>query len=273
MTPVKRLMDLNSETKRLVFYYTLYCVFFVVVHLLFVSIFSFFHFLLEHEMGTIENWISRNSWEIIAISKMISLLTVVTLTQLNYYGEKKFKEYFSPMTACPTRKAVAFILFILVIFYSLIMQFGGGIKSNQFLDDLFFSSFFGSLIFFGTDMICIFYLQSYFKFKEIKFYKRLLLLLTMFLISSKIVLPYLSKYLIFLVVHFISLYYLGFKRNLGDMLLYLVFIVAPMSSLFGMDLVWDSSYAIFTYDEKVPVFGIISIWCVALGYYRLSRLN
>lgn len=270
---LSKIFDLKSDTKQLFFYYGVYCFLFILVHLLFVSVFSFFHFLLDHEMGTIENWISRNTWEIVALSKLISLYSVVKLTQLNYYGAKKFKEYFSFMKFYPTVKSFAFVLFILIIFYSLIVQFGGGIKSNQFLDDLFLSSFLGSLLFYALDMICIFYLKSYFDFKDQFDVRWGILLLVMFLFSSKIILPYLSKYLIFLIVHFLSLYYLGLKKNLGDMVVYLILIVAPMSSLFGMDLVWDNSFAIFTYNERIPVLGIIGIWCVALGYYRYSKLN
>lgn len=270
---LKAFLSLNTETKQLGFYYFLYCLIFVLTHLMLISVFSFFHFLLEHEMGTIENWISRNTWEILAIAKLIACWGLIRITQLNYYGDKKIWDYFKEMKLKPTKKSLAFAAFVLVVFYSLIVQFGGGIKSNQFLDDLFLSSYLGSSIFYGVDIFCLLYLQRFFNFKQNSLYRWSFILLILFLISSKIVLPYLSKYFIFLIVHFLFLYYLGNKRLVGDMLVYLLLLVGPLSSLLGMDLVWDNSYAIFTYNEKVPVLGIISIWCVGLGYYRFSRLD
>jgi len=273
MSFISKALDLSPEYKKIVLYYCLYCFIFVLSHLLLVSIFSFFHFLLEHEMGTIESWISRNSWEIIGASKLFALYILYKMTKLNYYGDKKFIHYFKDMDKKPTKKSFALVIFVLAIFYSLMMQFGAGIKSNQFLDDLFLSSFSGSFLFFGIDIVCLFYLRSFFKFKEDSLIKTLFILLIIFIGSSKIVLPYLDKYLIFLVIHFVSLYYLGLKNNFGDMAIYLLLIVAPLSSLFGMDLVWDNSYAIFTYDEKIPVLGILAIWTVGLGYYRISKLN
>lgn len=255
------------------FYYFLFCLLFVLIHLLLVSIFSFFHFLLDHEMGTIESWISRNSWELISFAKGSSFFLVYKLTKLNDYKEKKFWDYFKELLQRPSKKSIILVLFILGIFYALIVQYGGGIKSNQFLDDVLFSSFFGSLCFFGIDVICLIYLYQFFGHKPESYWVYTFYNLILFILASKIVLPYMTKYLILLVVHFLTLSYLSHQYKLSDILVYLVLIVAPMSSFFGLDLVWDNSFAIVNYNEKIPVIGILSIWLVALTYYRISRLD
>lgn len=260
-------------SSKITHYYIFFCLIFVLMHLLLVSIFSFFHFLLDHEMGTIESWISRNTWELIFIAKLSAFFVSYKLTKLNDYREQKLRDYFKSLSMKPTRKAMILSCFIIGIFYALIVQFGGGIKSNQFLDELLVSSFLGAFFFFAIDIIYLIYLNEFYKSDKLNSVNMLIVLLVIFILASKIVLPYMSKYLIFLVVHFVTLIYMYSKKNLADIFVYLVLIVAPMSSFFGLDLVWDNSFAIVNYKEKVPVFGIIGIWLIAITYYRHSQLD
>ena len=97
------------------------------------------------------------------------------------------------------------------------------------------------------------------------------LFLSIFVLCSKVVLPYLDKYILFLVVHFIFLYFLLLQRNMMDILVYLVIIVSILSSFFGIDLVWDNNYSMFAYNKNIPALGVIGIWIIALTYYRKSK--
>lgn len=259
--------------KKLGLLYFGFCLLFILIHLMLVSIFSFFHFLLDHEMGMIENWLSLNGWEIIAISKLFAFGVMTKLTQVNSYSDTSFSKELWAIEKIPSKKALALIFFLLVMFYSLLSQFGGGIQSNQILDELFLSSFIGSILFFGIDIVFIMVVISYFQLKLNHPIQLLCVLLILFLISSKIVLPYIGKYSVFLVVHFVSLFYLSRRNNLGDLLVYLAIVVAPLSSFFGIDLIWDNSYSIFTYSKELPVLGVFLIWTVALGYYHRSKLD
>lgn len=264
---------LSKDFKRLGVIYFGFCLMFVLNHLMLVSVFSFFHFLLDHEMGTIENWLSLNGWEIIVVAKLISFVIMTKLIQVNSYSDTSFSKELWAMEKIPSKKAMALIFFILVMFYSLLSQFGGGIQDNQILDELFFSSFVGSILFYGIDIVLIMVVINYFKLKFNHPVQLLFLCLLFFLISSKIILPYIGKYAVFLVVHFVSLFYLSRRNNLGDLLIYLAIVVAPLSSFFGIDLIWDNSYSIFTYSRELPVLGVFLIWSVALGYYHRSKLD
>lgn len=263
----------SKDFKKLGLIYFGFCLFFILVHLMLVSIFSFFHFLLDHEMGTIENWLSLNGWEIIGVSKLIAFAVMTKLIQVNSYSDTSFSKELWAMEKVPSKKALALIFFLLVMFYSLLSQFGGGIQSNQILDELFFSSFFGSILFFGIDIVFIMVVISYFKLEIKHPIQLVVVLLLLFLVSSKIILPYIGKYAVFLVVHFISLFYLSRRKNLGDLLVYLTIVIAPLSSFFGIDLIWDNSYSVFTYSKELPVLGVFLIWTVALGYYHRSKLD
>ena len=142
-----------------------YCALVLFIHLMLTSVFSFFHFLLDHEMTTIENWLSLNGWEIIGFAKLISFVVMTKLIQVNSYTDSSFRSEVREMEKIPSKKAIASIFFLLVMFYSLLVQFGGGIQTNQILDELFFSSFLGSIIFYGLDVLLIMVVVNYFKLK------------------------------------------------------------------------------------------------------------
>lgn len=263
----------TKSFKKLLMLYGGYCILVLFIHLMLTSVFSFFHFLLDHELTTIENWLSLNGWEIIGASKLMSFAIVMKLIQVNSHFDSSFREEVQRMEMIPSKKAIASIFFLLVMFYSLLIQFGGGIENNQILDELFLSSFLGSVLLYGIDVFLILIISNFFRLKFDHILQAFLLCLCLFLITSKILLPYVGKYAIFLVVHFVSLFYLSRRNNLGDMICYLIIVIAPLSSFLGVDLVWDNSYSMFTLSEELPILGVLLIWTVALGYYHRSKLD
>jgi hypothetical protein len=264
---------IEKNLRKILWFYGSYCFSFVLVHLLLISVFTFFHFLLDHEMGAIENWISLNGWEIIVLAKLISLGLIAKIIQVNTYKQFNFLDEIRDAVTLPSKKSISIVFFMIVMFYSLLIQFGGGIQSNKVWEDLFFSSFLGSCLFYSFDILCIGLIIKYFDLKITEPIKIFIFCLLFFVISSKIVLPYMDKYSFFLVIHFASIFYLGYHRNIGDLLLYLFFIIAPQSAFFGIDLVWDNSYSVFSHKDNIPLLGTLGIWGIALGYYRYSRLD
>lgn len=264
---------IEKNLRKILWFYGSYCFSFVLIHLMLVSIFTFFHFLLDHEMGAIENWISLNGWEIIALAKILSLLLIAKIIQVNTYKQFNFIQQFKESISWPSKKTISIVFFMNVMFYALLTQFGGGIQSSQVWEDLFFSSFFGSALFYAFDILCIGLVVNYFELKISEPIKIFVVCLLFFFFSSNIVLPYMNKYSFFLIIHFASLFYLAYQRSIGDLLLYLFIIIAPQSAFFGIDLVWDNSYSVFSHKDNIPFLGIIGIWGIALGYYRYSRLD
>lgn len=349
----------NKELK-IIASYTLFAILYCLIHLILTSVFSFFHFLLDHDLATVNNWLSLNSWEIISFSKLSAVLVMVKLFQFNSYGDNYFWASIGEYFKSPSKKIFVIIFFVLAILYALIEQFGGGIRSNSLFENLMLSSFLGSFVFYAADFVFLIYLFNYFDYtlsqsigKHIdgatlliffilglvfllgtidffdekvlglsnsmnslllennlsskwnlfeidkvkafsmliyaisfvlyvksSFSKNLFLhfssaltLLFIFTFFSKLILPYLDKYLLFLVIHFVFLFFLLERMQTVDMGFYLLGIVSLLSVFFGIDLVWDNSYSMFEYSKNLPVIGIIGIWFIALQYYKLSRLN
>ena len=187
-----------NEIRTITLYYLLYCFLFILFHLVLVSTFSFFHFLLDHDMNTIENWLYRNRWEILSFSKISSLFISTQVTKLNRYENIRYRDIFWSFNFKPSKKIFGVIFFLLIIFYALITQFGGGLVANQFREEIFYSSFMGSLMFFLIDFFFIFTLMEILKIKKAFYNSIMYTSVFLFIISSKIALPYLNKFYIFL---------------------------------------------------------------------------
>lgn len=267
---VKRI-TLNG--KRIILYYLLYCFLFILGDLLLISIFSFFHFLLDHDMNTIENWLNRNTWEILSAAKLFSLILATKITKLNFVDEISYRKFLKKSLEYPTIKIWGLSLFLLIIFYAFITQFGGGVETNKFKEELFYSSFFGSFIFYITDFVMLFLLMKIFIIEKKEAIRLMYISFLIFLLASKLALPYLSKYYIFLFVHFVTLYLVLLKKRPSDLIIYAIFVIAPLSSLYGIDIVWDNAYALFNYQQSLPIIGVIGIWSLGLGYYYLSSVE
>ncbi len=266
-------LHISIEVKRLWLYYFLYCVIFIFLNLAMVSVFSFFHFLLNHDMNTIENWLNRNNWEILSLGKLFSLYFTSRIIKLNQYNEIKFRDFFIGLSYLPSRKMIGMIVFLLTIFYAFIVQFGGGVNQNQFKEELFYSSFIGSFIFYLADFVMIYLILKVFEVKKEDYSKVIYPCLILFLIASKIALPYLNKFYVFLMIHFLSLFVISFRGKLADVFLYGLLVIAPLSTIYGLDIVWDNAYSFFSYQKPLPALGILGIWGLALGYYNYSHAD
>lgn len=327
----------DKSQSKILFYFLLYSFGYIFAHLILTSIFSFFHFLLSHDLGTINNWLSLNGWEVLGFAKILSAIVTIKIVSFNKYNVTPLWDGFKQLKSWPSRKIIIVSFFILSVFYALIHQFGGGVQDSIYMDNLAMSSILGSILFFGVDILILGFLMNFFQSQlpqrfELAFHLMILtlivtvldfvllylaklnisvidqfmpwiklstyttsfflffmvlkilkseiylselihsvLFLSIFVLCSKVVLPYLDKYILFLVVHFIFLYFLLLQRNMMDILVYLVIIVSILSSFFGIDLVWDNNYSMFAYNKNIPALGVIGIWIIALTYYRKSK--
>ncbi len=261
------------EVRRVCLYDFLYTLFFVLSYLMVVSTFTFFHFLLNHDMGTVENWLNRNTWEILSLSKIVSLIIVLNIVKINLYKELRISSYFMLGGGLwiPSRKIIVMTIFILTIFYAFITQFGGGIVESEFQEYLFYSSFIGSFLFYFADFFVLYVLIDTFDVKRANENIVMYISFVFFLISAKIALPYLNKFYIFLLIHFMTLFQLGRKKKLIDPLFYALFVIAPLTALYGLDIVWDNAYSVFSYRKSLPIIGVVGIWAIAVGYYHFPR--
>ena len=263
----------SPNFKKVILYYFIFCVGFVFLHISLISIFTFFHFLLDHDMGTIENWLNRNGWEILTFSKAICFFLVSKIFQINSYQDLHPIKSLLKKLSFPSIKIFGMSFFLLAIVYIYLFEIEGVTTNILFQEGFFYSSFLGACSYYIFDFLLIIILYEYYQlsFNELSMVTYTSMLF--FIVTSKIALPYLSKYYIFILIHFLTLFFIHRKGALIDCFVYCIFVIAPLSAIYGLDLVWDNSYGLFNFTQKTPIVGFLGIWCLALGYYRFSRLN
>ena len=146
---------LSLGIRKILAYYLGYSLLFLVIHLSLISLVSFFHFLLDHDMLVIENWLYRNAWEMIFFSKLISAMICIKALKLNNYFISSLFSILKNDIWKPTKEASIFIIFIIVLFHVLIAQFGGEVTGNSKSTDFAYISFLGSISFYLIDFIVI----------------------------------------------------------------------------------------------------------------------
>jgi hypothetical protein len=259
----------SSEARKLLIYYTIYCIFFLLFYLGLVSTISFFHFLLDHEMGVIENWLNRNTWEVLILAKATSGYFTVKSLYLNNYQFWDIRKFLKKTIHPPEQKLVVIVLFIVIFLYALLNQFGSQLIARESELSFSLTSYLGSILFYIIDIFVISYSLVHMEVTRKQKIKLNVALPVLFYITTKIALPYVDKYTIFIFLHCISLNILLFKndKNFSNPLFYSILVIGPLSTLLGIDLVWDNSYALYSYPQTMPIIGVLLIWLTALVYY------
>lgn len=268
---------LSSASRKIIVYYIAYTLLFLLFYLALASTISFFHFLLDHDLGVIEAWLNRNGWEVVILAKAGAAAAALKALKLNNYLLKDTAELLRTSEFVPRRHVVAVCAFLPVFFTALARQFEPGLLPNP--DSEFASvSYFGSALFYLTDLFVLYSAAANFSVEK----KRQALLLGLalpliFFLSSSAALPFLERQGFFLVAHFAGmlLFVLKDKNNLGNLLLYVFLVAAPMASVFGADPLWGDSRSLFRWPSTVPVPGIWAIWLTGFIYYlrRSVRLT
>jgi hypothetical protein len=201
---------------------------------------------------------------------MLSVGITLALFDLNNYERKSIVNRIKNLELKPTSKASVLTFFLFVFYYSLITQFGKGVEINKGSTSFFYLSFFGSSLYYLIDFLLISLLAvkvNFDSWRDKTLFSFVTLLL--FLLTTKVVLPYKSAHTFLIVLHFITLMtmFLGEKKNLMNLLTYSFIIVGPLSSFFGFDLIWENVHSLYIYKKELPVVGIIGVWLIGTLYY------
>lgn len=260
---------LSSSSRKILTYYGSYCLLFLFCYLSIVSTISFFHFLLDHEMAVIENWLQNNTWEALTMAKLIASIMAVKAIKLNNYLTKDAKTLLMEAKYLPSQRGFALSIFLPLFFVVLAKQFAGEFSTNV-LSSFEITGFVGSILFFLIDAFVIYFCVNNFKLlKKRQVFFVCCFVPVFFFVVTNIALPYMGKTTLYLVLHFAALMALMYreKRNLGNVLLYSLLVIAPLATIFGADLVWSDARSIYKYPSSAPWFGVVLIWLTGFLYY------
>lgn len=269
MTSVLSNFLFSSSARKTLVYYSGFCFLFLFTYLALVSTVSFFHFLLDHEMRVIERWLTMNAWETLILAKMIAAFIVLKALRLNNYLFTSSLTVLKNSELVPERKALAMLFYFGTFFVAMAFQFGQ-IISNEKGVDFVLTSYLGSILFYLIDFFVIFNLLHHNPLERRR--QKILLCIALpalFILVTKSAMPYIETQTLYLALHFGSMTALlaKSKNNMGNIFLYSVLIIGPMSVFFGVDLVWADNYSKYLYPSHTSLMGTFLVWLTGFIYY------
>ncbi len=263
--PLKRQEDFFKS----ICYFGVYQLLFVVIFILFSSVATFFHFLLNHEISVIESWLHNNHWEIIILAKFISLFLLNRWFHIRLYQLKPIGSLLVELIRWPDHRAIVVSVFMMVSYLSL----SGTSYISQNLGYWYFHliAFFGLILFFGIDFIVIAYMQEVIqKNEELSSWQLGFVYTIFFAISFRLCIPDFYHLMPFAIFCFSSLLFLSgrYFKNWSNVVCFLLVFVAPMGAVFGMDPVWGDDFTPFPVKTKLTLPFLAAIWVISFCYYQ-----
>jgi len=239
---------------------------FTLIHLVTVSVVSFFHFLMDHSLSIVEDWVFRYSWELIIFSKVVSFLIihhVMRINQVMFSLRKSIKMENYQGT---------FHVFVGIIFlYFILIWLGKPIVSMAIFQnmDQQLIAFVGTFLFYALDILIYVALT---KTNESKF-DFFLLLFQAFVAFGVfyIVVPMVSSESLWVFIHMFSgLLIYQASKSLVATACYLFFLTAPIAAFLGLDPIWKNNYSMISLVKNLSWGSSISIWSIFIIYFLLS---
>jgi hypothetical protein len=259
--------------KQMILYFAFYvCVW--VFHIILISLISFFHLLLEHNIRTIGDWIGDRGWALIIITKVIVFYLAMLFVNLKTKKIFSLKSFFRNSIQTPRLEVFVTIFFLLLGLAGL-----GEIKFNSTMIiefDRLILSIIGTFVFFATDYILLIILDVFYPIRDESVrIKRIFVFPLLFYIFTAATFVYEQTISMKLYAFFLLLVYAGEWRRKNWTLpaLFLLTFLIPTFSFLGMDPVWGEIYSPLAATKKIGTPSTFILIAFALGYlhYTLKK--
>lgn len=272
---------MNKETISKIFYnplfkqvlfYAIFCFVLWFFHLMIISIITFFHFLLNHNIRTVGDWISDRGWQIIILSKVLIFYLATLFINLrlskNLSWSSLTRDHYQDIRSK---------LNVSLMFLVLGAMITGGLDTNSgFIFSLFRTLLvmLGIFLFFTVDYMIIYILDHLYPLKQ-KSQKILKTFIfpTLFYLFSSMTFKYEQNISANLFCFFLLLMYLGEwrRKNWTYPLLALFVFIIPAYVLFGADPVWGVLYSPFIIKGLTSFKYMFALVAVSIGYLEYDR--
>ncbi len=242
------------------------------LHLLLISLVSFFHLILHHPLGTIAEWINVNGWQLIMITKVIVFVLFLQFYSLKLELSERLKTFYHNGFQLPRLELFVVCLFFLIAQITL----GNPVLNDAFIlkIDKILISFLGNILFYGIDLIFVLILNVYFPVLKSKRVKLHVLLSVLFYLGTKASFQYeiLNVDKSYLFYFFMLLYLAYWKReNWSFPMFFLVFAYAPLFAFLGFDPIWENQYSLFRKSFAMSSFEVVFLILSVVLFLEYKR--
>jgi len=270
---------MNKTLLRELSYYVFYNLVTLVSITVIVSLITFFHFLLDHPIETIESWIFDSGWGLIIASKLIALFVVMKFFILNKNERPTFKQLVTDHFIFPKNEIFPILIVIITLFF--VMERPQYIQGNKIELSKNISSFIYGLIFYFTDLFFLAQIGLNTNLKRGQSFLYPLIFVVTSKLSFLLVTATGDKGQVTTLITYLNMMLLMFlgslnrenKFSFSAPLIFLFIYICPLISLFGLDHVWGDSHAIltFNFDQYFQHYFILSL--LILCYLYLKKLK
>lgn len=247
----------------------------VICHVTLSSLGAFFHFQLGHGIAIVENWLHQNGWEVALSAKLLALWLTHKLLQIRLYNPRGLRAFVRSERPTPDQR----VLVVVVSLFTLLLVVAQPRLQPQNLGYLTHQTiaYFGIAVWFLADYFAMALLAEIFPLQERRLLLwRFLLQLASFVVSFRILLPDYAHTLTLMALHFAALVLIAGRdlQKLANVALYVLGLVAPLGTLFGLDPIWGTDFAPFRFSALPSPAFLLLLWVLSLAYYRFRhRLN
>lgn len=248
-------------------YYALFYFVLWSFHLVMISLISYFHLLLNHNIRTIGDWIGDRGWFLIILSKTFIFYLALQFIRLKSNKMSLVRSYFRNSIQWPRKEIFVALFFLLIGLMGL-----GKMSLNQtFIFELprMLLSAVGTIVFFSVDYALLVILEIFFPLRSFQDEKRKLFAFPLlFYWFTNATFIYEQTVTFKLYAFFFLLLYLGEwrRRNWTLPLLFLLAFLVPCYTLLGLDPVWSSNYTFFAMEKSISSSSIFILVGFAVFY-------
>lgn len=240
--------------------------------LLVVSVISFFHFLLDHKLGVIEDWIFDKGWEIVVLVKIMSFAIVQKFVQLPSASRQPFRDLLIESWRRPSRQIFA----LCVASFLIILLTSAPLLNADYHASLFKTviSYSGIAVLTLLDVFLLLSLRMHYGFSAWESRFAIFLMSVLFCLCNDAFFPFASGFGIReFFFHLLTLQLaLHSRDNWSDAAFFTLLVTAPAVALLGLDPVWGAKFSIFYTSSSSGFASSISIWLIgSLALWWFSK--
>jgi hypothetical protein len=267
---LKRILGADEfhSLKLFLFWLSLYSFIQVFLSLILSSLGAFFHFLLDHNISIIENWIYQNAWILLICSKALSFWFVNKLLLVRMYRPPHLKTYLRSYKTLDRRVIVLSFFILLMFVFNLKPQYNSD-RWMFFVENCL--SFVSVFLWFFTDLFVCYRFADLFLVTDKLLQKiRLISIVFMNVFVFKLTVP--DYHQVFSVILFFGVFVLSFsggqfKKWLNSSF-FIFFVVAPLLAFCGLDPFWGHDFSLFLFEIIPSISFLLLLWVISFIYYQ-----
>ncbi len=264
---------LSSSQVKTLSHYLGYLLILWIIHLVFISFVSFFHFQLNHRISVIEEWAFKNAWQLAIFSKLLACWAMMRFILVKS-DQRIFKRIWD---ASLEWWKVPDYIYVAITFFLAFVLLNGRPEVVTVREFSIFSTLIsglGTIIFFGTDLLVLFFLRQFYPMRRGEMLFSVLALSVVFCLGNRAIYIYTqgidsSALLFFLLLYFFSVLE---KRRFVFPLLFLL-VLSPLAAFFGVDLLWGDGQSYLQMTRKITFSTLLVSAIMVVNYISIKRIG